>query len=275
MALAWLESLLVRGDEPGSTRKGSRLTPPPTRTLLPLLALVLLVGCARWEEPQRWRVTVEVETPVGLATGSGVVETHYRPRHGIIHTMDSPQRRVLGEAIAVDLPEGILFALLDGEGDYGFYRSQSNSFGWVHGPDGRLRRVQLYPSENTPEQEAASRANTDRHKRSRAEIKAALAERRPFTLLEEGWPRFILLPDPGDPKSAVALAPTETAEAAIGDIRVRRIIVQETDEPVTRTLAARLPWLTPDALPVSRRQVYPHEIAADGLLPDDFSTLLE
>jgi hypothetical protein len=70
-------------------------------------------GCTPREElPRRWRVTVEVETPAGLATGSGVVETHFRPRNEHIYTMDSAQRWVRGEAIAVDTPEGIVFALL-------------------------------------------------------------------------------------------------------------------------------------------------------------------
>jgi hypothetical protein len=245
------------------------------RALLPLLALVLPAAGTPREESRRWRVTVEVETPAGLATGSGVVETRYRPRSETFSTLDSPRRRVRGEAIAVDLPQGVLLALLDGQGDYGFFRSQMGGFGWVPGPGGHLRRVSLHYPPDTPEERAAWQANADRHDRFRSERDRALAEHRPFALIEEGWPRFVSLTDPGDPRGAVALAPTETAEAAIGDIRVRRIIVQETDEPVTRTLAARLPWLTPDALPVSRRQVYPHEIAADGLLPDDFSTLLE
>jgi hypothetical protein len=230
---------------------------------------MMLVGCTpREEAPRRWEVTVEVETPAGLSTGSGVVETHYRPRNELIYTMDSEDRWVLGEAIAVDTSEGIVLALLCREGDYGFYRSQMNSFGWVPGPDGRLRRVQG----DTPETRAAK---VERQDRSRAEIKRALAERRSFTLLEEGWPRFILLPDSTDPKSAIALAPTEMAEAATGSIRVLRIIVQETDKPVTHGLAARLPWLTPDVLPVSGRHVYPPQIPADLLLPDDFSTLLK
>lgn len=242
--------------------------------LLLLLSLVLLSGCAQWEEPQRWLVTVEVETPDGLITGSSVVETHYRPRHEVIHTMDSPQRRLVGEAIAVDTSQGIVFALLNREGDYGFYRSQMNDFGWAPGPDGRLRRFQINPAD-TPEERAAAKIIADRHERSRAKIKRALAERQSFELLEEGWPRFILLREAKNPKSAVALAPTDTHEAAVGDIRIRRITVQETDEPITRTLAARLPWLTRDALPISGRQVYPPQIPADLLLPDDFSTLLE
>ena len=243
------------------------------RSLL-LLSLVLLSGCSQWEEPQRWLVTVEVETPEGLITGRGVVETQYRPRHEVIHTMDSPQRRLLGEAIAVETSHGIVFALLNREGDYGFYRSQMNVFGWAPGLDGRLRRFQIYPAK-TPEERAAAKAIGDRHERSRDQIKRAIAERQSFELLEEGWPRFILLPDDADPKSAVALAPTGTHEAAAGEIRVRRVTVQETEEPITRTLAARLPWLTTEALPISGRHVYPPQSPADMLLPEDFSTLLD
>src|SRR4051812_36633723 len=91
------------GDGPRPKRKGRRLALPPMRTLLPLLALVLPAACAPREESRRWRVTVEVETPAGLATGSGVVEACYRPQSDRFSTLDSPQRRVVGEAIAVDL----------------------------------------------------------------------------------------------------------------------------------------------------------------------------
>lgn len=247
---------------------------------VPLLAVVWLPGCTPQEEmPRRWRVTVEVETAAGITTGSTVVETHFRPRNELLSTMDTHQRWVVGEAIAVVVPQGIVCALLDNNGEYGFYRSSMNSFGWVPGPDGRLRRVEIHPAD-TVEAKAAAAAKSARHAHSRGEIKAALAERQPFTLLEEGWPRFVLLPDPADPASAVDLVATETAEAAFGDVRIRRIIVQETDAPVTRTLAARFPWLTryehqprTGALPLSGRRIYPPQCPADLLSVTDFCRL--
>lgn len=237
-------------------------------------ALLLLAGCAPPEEARRWKVTVQVETPTGLVTGSGVVETRYRPRNELLYTLDSAQRRVLGEAIAVDLPQGTLFALLESKGDFGFAAS-THSFAWIPGADGQRRRVPIRYGSTDPAERADWEAAMGRMSEFRAEADRSIAARRPFSLLEEGWPRFVLLPDPGDPRSAVFLSPTEDAEAASGEIRVRSVVVEQTDEPVTRTLAARLPWLVPGGMPVSGRSVYPPEIPADRLIPDDFSTLLK
>jgi hypothetical protein len=241
----------------------------------PLVALVLLVGCTPREEARRWKVTVEVETLAGLVTGSGVVETRYRPRNERLSTLDSAQRRVVGEAIAVDLPGGMLVALLEREGDYGFFFSSMRDFAWLPDADGGLRRVPIHYGSNDPTERADWQAAADRYGVFRAEEDRALAERRPLALLEEGWPRFVLLTDPTDPRSALSLSPSEDAEAALGEIRVRRVVVQETDEPVTRTLAARLPWLVRSGMPISGRNVYPPQIPADGLLAEDFSTLLK
>lgn len=240
--------------------------------LLTLLAFVCLPGCTPQEEtPRRWRVTVEVETAAGIASGSTVVETHFRPRNELLQTMDANQRWVVGEAVTVVVPQGVVCALLDNEGEYGFYRSSMNSFGWVPGPNGRLRRLQIYPAE-TAETKAAAAANRARHASSREEIRKSLAAGKPFTLLEEGWPRFVLLRDPADPATAVNLVPTELAEAAFDDLRIRRIVVQETDAPVTRTLVERLPWLKgSSAMPLSGRLIDPPQIPADLLNVTDFS----
>lgn len=239
-------------------------------------------------------MTVEVETPEGLATGTGVVETHFRPRNELVYTMDSDQRWVIGEAIAVDVPGGVVFALLNSGGDYGFYRPNMN-FGWAPGPDGQRRRAQFYASEQwwpdpdgrlrpvrlaalgekTPERKTAWSAVMQRRDRSRAEIDQALNDGGSFSLLEEGWPRFVFLPDSSDLKNAVFLSPTETHEAAIGDIRVRRIVVQETEDPVTRTPAAYHPWRAAKDRILNSRPVYPPQISADLVLDDEFSTLLE
>src|ERR1700722_12734883 len=63
----------------------------------------------------RYRMTVVVETPEGIKTGSAVREISV---HGGIHLLPemSPRVDVEGEAIAVDLGvRGVLFALMRGE----------------------------------------------------------------------------------------------------------------------------------------------------------------
>ncbi len=61
----------------------------------------------------RYRLTVEVDTPKGLKSGSGVVEVHTTEQGS--WNIDSPgliSTEVYGEAVAVDLPSGsTLFAV--------------------------------------------------------------------------------------------------------------------------------------------------------------------
>ena len=62
----------------------------------------------------RYRLTVEVETPEGLKTGSSVIQVEQSlGRAGGAPASSQIYRKVHGEAVAVDLPDGLtLFALL-------------------------------------------------------------------------------------------------------------------------------------------------------------------
>ena len=243
------------------------------RRLLPLIGLAALAACTPPETAQRWRVTVEVETEAGLRTGTGVVETRVRPRNESLYTLDSEQHRVIGQAIAVETPRGLVLALLERAGDFGFFRPADRGYGWVPGPDGAIRRVPIRSGAADPAGRALWRANLARRERWFAERDRALAEQRPLALLEEGWPPFILLEDPADPAGARFLQGSTDAEAAAPGLKVRRIVVQATDEPVTAGLHRRLPWLAAPPLPLSGRQVYPPQSDADLILPDQISTL--
>lgn len=67
----------------------------------------------------RYRLTVEVDTPEGLRTGSSVIEVTQRMvRPGSDPASKAVRRRARGEAVAVDLPAGrTLFALLRSDND--------------------------------------------------------------------------------------------------------------------------------------------------------------
>ena len=72
--------------------------------LLAGVALSLLAGCGGRGTALRYRLTVEVETPSGLKTGSSVLEYVYPSRTGL----------VFGQAPIVDLGGGrYVFALID------------------------------------------------------------------------------------------------------------------------------------------------------------------
>ena len=83
-------------------------------TTIAALALLGLTGCGKPEFPDyRYRLTVEVDTPQGLRTGSSVIEVHSVREHGYMERLLTTAK---GEAVAVDLPGGkVLFALLTGE----------------------------------------------------------------------------------------------------------------------------------------------------------------
>lgn len=86
------------------------------------LAALLLPGCAFAEDKApdyRYRLTVEVETPEGLKTGLSVIEVRQTlVRAGSVPANQAVERRVRGEAAAVNLPGGkTLFALLRSDND--------------------------------------------------------------------------------------------------------------------------------------------------------------
>lgn len=71
-----------------------------------------LGGCGVFSSASyRFRMTVEVETPQGLRTGSSVIEVRLARGMGI-GDGSGISSGVFGEAIVVDLPDGPLFVLL-------------------------------------------------------------------------------------------------------------------------------------------------------------------
>ena len=83
------------------------------------LASIALAGCADETPTYRYRLTVEVETPDGLETGSNVIEVGQRlVRPGSNPASRAISLRARGEAVAVDVaPDRTLFALLRSEND--------------------------------------------------------------------------------------------------------------------------------------------------------------
>jgi hypothetical protein len=88
----------------------------PHRALAALTAIVTLISCSKGLPSYRYKMTVEVETPQGLRSGSSVIEV--RTSGGGLTNTGGIQSRVQGEAVAVDLgSRGALFALLTARND--------------------------------------------------------------------------------------------------------------------------------------------------------------
>jgi hypothetical protein len=177
------------------------------RILMAMLC-ALLGACGR-TETVRYKMTVEVETPDGLKSGSAVREVK-RIRGGIV-LPDGPKMQVRqhGEAVVVDLPGNqTLFALLSTNGDEPLA---------AFGNDGlkaaqKTRRVaELQP--------IAGRIES-----------------------QNGYPLLVTFRDITDPKTVVRVDPDDLAASFGAGVRLKRITVQVTDAPVTTGIEKRLVW---------------------------------
>ena len=188
----------------------------------------------------RYRLTVEVETPEGLKTGSSVIEvkTSVAGRNSI-PTPGVVSRRARGEAVTVDLgARGEIFALL---------RSDENS-DWASGvmfgfaPDKIPRPL----DEN---------GKFDSSAHFKARFMAMLEHRDPIELPErfptrsniEGGlarPMLVRFGDLTDPTTVERVDPDDLAADFGPGVRLRRITVQFTDDPVTTGIVERLSWLS-------------------------------
>jgi hypothetical protein len=207
-----------------------------TVLLAPVFAMV--AGCS--SEPKlpdyRYRLTVEVETPEGLRTGSSVIQvashvaSEYALRPGALIT------QVTGEAVAVDLPDGkVLFALLTKPGS----EEGANRYAF----DALIPK----PWQGWEEYVRDVYALVERHDVG--------------TLPPTAYPMLVTFGDIHDPKSVHQVDPSNLAASFGQGVRLRRIVVQMTDNPVTASIGRRLVWLG----------VYPEPALNKSHQKDDYS----
>jgi hypothetical protein len=206
------------------------------RGVITLMAglVVMLSGCGSTLHDYRYRLTVEVETPEGLKTGSSVVEVSTTiAGKNSIPTPGYVSRRARGEAVTVDLGKrGVLFGLL---------RSDENS-DWAAGvmfgfaPDVPIPR------------DADGKYDSAAHFRDRF---MAMLENRKLIVLPERFksseglarPMLVRFRDINDPTTVERVDP-DNLTASFGEgTKLRRVTVQLTDDPVTTGIEKRLGWL--------------------------------
>lgn len=185
---------------------------------LAVSASLTVTGCnSLYSEIYRYRMTVEVETPEGLKSASSVIEARAWDSNGILgHSVGS---KVLGQAVAVDMPNGTtLFALLKGvDGKTAAFASAAYN-------------TQL------PE-------NVTRNPDWRAYQKALSQQKNIAILPIEHYPVLVRFADLNDPRTAEAVDPRNLVINFGQSVRIRRIFVNITTEPVTKGIDKRLPWL--------------------------------
>ena len=225
------------------------------------IAALILPACTAADDAApdyRYRLTVEVETPEGLRTGSSVIEVQQTlMRAGGSPANQAVRWRVRGEAVAVDLPGGkTLFALLRSDND----------------PDWASRvYVLLAPQENKGFEDALDDVLELTGKRTLPRMWP------PVAFLEErsAYPMMVTFGDLADPTSVAEVDPDDLAAAFGEGVKLKRITVELTDDPVTSGIEARLGWLQrlwPNKLNGDRFEDFDKRELAAHLSPNSFST---
>jgi hypothetical protein len=183
----------------------------------------------------RYRLTVEVDTPEGLKTGSSVIEV--ATSKGSKYAISSPSAlsyKVRGEAVTVDLSaHGLLFALL---------RSDESS-DWAAGAFEAMA-----PSRPINEQMKID----DVYGESRARALALKGPqvvprwRKPFRSASKqprsGYPMLVRFGDIADRKTVAKVDPDNLAAFFGKGVKLRRITVERTEDAVTTGIAKRFKW---------------------------------
>ena len=190
---------------------------------------ILLAACGlvKAYEPFRYRLTVEVDTPQGLRTGSSVIEV---TAGEVGTTLGGTGVEVRGEALAVDLPGGkTLFALM--RGDHDPYDFAGQAMFLVTAFESGDKREGFGPLLE------AVRANrkvnvVPRMRRGYFDVDP------PFS----AYPMLVRFRDTNDPKTLEQVDPDNLATSFGSGVTLRRITVQLTDDPVTIRIKRRFPW---------------------------------
>ena len=217
------------------------MKPRPVFELLLAGMVLALTGCGTSGEhlpDYRYRMTVEVDTPEGLKIGSSViqVQTMVAGRNSI-PTPGAVGHRIRGEAVTVDLGvRGVLFALLrsDDNSDWAsnvMYRL-APKVPRVHDDDGKFNSSRDF----------------------KAQFAAMLAHREPIDLpstfpdvghLKDrpAGPMLVRFQNIANPATIETVQPDDLAASFGRGVKLHRIRLQLTNDPVTRGIEERLKWL--------------------------------
>lgn len=199
----------------------------------------MIWSCSRPSQELRYRLTVEVETPQGLRTGSSVIEVRGVKNPDWVNPEGRGTRSSFrGEAVAVELPSGkTLFALLKSAGgefdaaDYpglAFRDRLKDSHDWLES----MRKLREWKGVVVP-------------------MPASETVMRNGGTTVSALPRLVAFGDMTDPES-VEEVNAAALDASFGaGVKLRRITVEITDDAVTTDMVKRLPWLTSNAVMTS------------------------
>mgnify|MGYP003576996554 CR=1 FL=1 len=190
-------------------------------------AASLISGCSNAAEVH-YRVTVEIEDNGERRSGSSVWSWKLsEPTVALASAYDGEFR---GEAVAVDIGDGVLFALL---------RDEDNNPGTVQMWPERLF-ADLGSGSGDRVRSLRQIAGNVGAVRELPRFRPAISDSRPPTVQ---YPMLVRFRDLGQPESLERVDPAALDGAFGAGVRLTRITVEITDDPVTTGLRSRLPWL--------------------------------
>lgn len=185
-------------------------------------AVSLLGGCGSPSSASyRFRMTVEVETPQGLKSGSSVIEVRLA-RGMAIGDNSGVSSGIFGEAVVVDLPDGPLFVLLkmpDAGPPLQAVVPDALLGRRSDGPDGVMSATAKLGSTWFSEYHAELPRTRDNGSQAS----------------NNNWPMMVRFRSLNDPRSVEAVQPDV--------IGVKRILLETTSDDVTKGIEKRLGWL--------------------------------
>ena len=187
----------------------------------------MLGACSNAAEV-RYKVSVEVDENGAQRSGSSVMSFKLmKPTVALASPYDA---KFKGEAVAVELGNGqTLFALLKNE------NGEPTAFPMV--PENLFRDLTTGSERIRNIRQIASNVGLAREL---PRVGPRISDSRdPFVQ----YPLLVRFRDPDRPESVEAVRPDALDEAFGAGVKLKRIMVQITDEPVTDTMKKRLPWL--------------------------------
>ncbi len=215
------------------------------------LAVVPLLGCGLVSSGlpvYRYRLTVEVDTPEGLKTGSSVIEVHSAiAGRNSIPTPGAFSHRAQGEAVAVDLgARGVLFALLSSDDNPDWASGVMFGFAPGTGDNTEVRFREMLKNRNLIE--------LPKRFKGSMYVKGNLAR-----------PTLVTFVNTSDPTTISKVNPDDLTTSFGPGVKLRRMTVRFTDDPVTTGIEHRLTWL-----PNTYERLHGTNFHPDGIPVGDF-----
>jgi hypothetical protein len=206
-----------------------------------ILAAIVALGWALWgyKTTVRSRLTLVVETPEGERAGSSVSQVTIESPGRLNREIGLSSLRTAGEegeALVVDLgSRGLLFATLVDESALRSGRMGVYNAGLVPFPQEKFRG-EIGPGIGLKDGYTAYLDELNRRK-PKGEL--------PFKYL----PMLVRFRDPNDPTSVERVDPLDLASSFGSGVTLKSAFVEITDDPLTRGIEARLPWVTRNNFP--------------------------